>query len=124
MTTATTQESGTREAQPRPAGFSVVPRGQGAPLKSPASQLPALGKIWRNQIRPGTWEAVKAITSDGEWLFERNGRTWSAGHYPTRTALKTRLRSLRACRAYVGSGEARADLERATATAETGAGAL
>jgi hypothetical protein len=126
MTTTTTQEAGTREAQPHPAGFSVVPRGHGAPLKSPTSQLPALGKIWRNQIRPGTWEAVQAITGDGEWLFERHGRTWSAGHYPTRTALKTGLRSLRACRAYVGTGEARADLERATTTTitETGAGAL
>ncbi len=118
--TTNTPEAPAREAQPRPAGFSVVPRGHGAPLKSPKSHLSPLGKIWKDWTSPGVREAVKAVTLDGEWLFERDGRTWSAGHFPTRTVVKTGLRSLRACRAYTGSGEARADLERAS---ETGAGA-
>jgi hypothetical protein len=103
-----------------PVGFRVVPRGQGAPLKSPGSQLPPLGKTWREETSHGTWEAVQAVTADGEWLFEREGRTWSVGHLPTRTVVKTGLRSVRACRVYVGSGQARADLEKATGT---GAGA-
>jgi hypothetical protein len=58
------------------------------------------------------FEPVKAVTADGAWLFVRaEDGTWAAGHLPTETEVRGPLRSLAACRAYVGSGEAWADLE-------------
>jgi hypothetical protein len=102
--------------------FTVLPRGTAhpAPPVEPV-KLPRLGKVWREETRPGCWETVQAATEDGEWLFERQGSTWAAGHLPSKTALKNRLGSLRACRLYVGSGDALADLERIQAHDQTNA---
>ena len=82
------------------------------PLK-PKARLAPLGKFWREYTSSSVYEVVKAVTADGEWMFERepNG-TWSTGHLPTETVVKVRLRSLGACQAYVASGKAAADLKR------------
>ena len=79
----------------------------------PKSPLAVLGKFWKGCTSPGVYEVVKAVTADGEWLFVRAADgTWSTGHLPTETVVKTGLRTLRACRLYAGSGKAGADLER------------
>lgn len=96
--------------------FTVAPPGAVLSPPPPASARPGLaplGKFWRTQTRPGRWEVSKAVTADGEWLFElADGGTWSAGHLPTETVVKTGLRTLRACRRYAGDGRAAAELER------------
>ena len=99
--------------------FAVAPHG--APLPKPPARQPRLaplGKKWRGYTAPSTYELVRALTADGEWLFERFADgTWGVGHVPTQTEVKGSLRSPTACRAYVGSGKARADLERIQAAA-------
>lgn len=83
------------------------------PPAPPRTSLPRLGKVWKDYTSPGVYEVVKAVTADGEWLFEKaQDGTWDAGHLPTETVVKAGLRSLRACRSYVGSGRAREDLGR------------
>ena len=75
--------------------------------------LPRLGKVWKEHTPSGFYEPVKAVTADGRWLFVRSANgAWSAGHLPTETAVRSGLRSLRACRTYIASGEALEDLER------------
>lgn len=82
-------------------------------LKPKGLVLAPLGKPWKDYTAPGVYEVVKAVTRDGEWLFERAADgTWKVGHLPTETVVRTGRRSLRACRVYVGSGKARADLDR------------
>jgi hypothetical protein len=79
----------------------------------PAPSLAPLGKLWKDYTSPSVYEVVKAVTEDGQWLFERaQDGTWDTGHLPTETVVKCRLRSLRACRVYAGSGKAQEDLER------------
>lgn len=54
-------------------------------------------------------------TADGQWAFERledSGTTWVVTYLATKTVVCDYLGSLRQCRAYVGSGEAKEDLER------------
>lgn len=96
-------------------GFTVAPPRipfPGERTRRPV--LPALGKIWRDYTAPGVYEAVQAVTADGQWLFQRqDGGTWATGHLPTKTEVKTGLRTLRACRAYAGSGKAAEDLRQA-----------
>ncbi len=102
--------------------FTVAPPGAvlPPPPARPASRLAPLGRTWKSWTSPGVREVVKAVTADGEWLFERAADgTWSAGHLPTRTEVKKGIRSLRACRAYAGSGRAAADLELTRARAAT-----
>jgi hypothetical protein len=78
----------------------------------PASPLASLGRFWRGETSPGVYEVTKAVTADGEWIFERQpDGTWSTGHLPTKTVVKPGLRSLPACRRYAGTGKAQADLE-------------
>lgn len=65
--------------------------------------------------RSGRRECWSAVTKDKEWAFarEEDGTTsWTVRHLPTKTVVMDFLGSLRQCRAYVGSGEAREDLER------------
>jgi hypothetical protein len=60
------------------------------------------------------------VTADGEWLMERSeddGTTWLVAHLPERVIVADYLGSLAQCQAYVGSGEAQADLERLRAAA-------
>lgn len=95
--------------------FTVAPPGAvlSPPAPVPQPRLAPLGKRWKAYTGPGVYEVVRAVTADGEWLFQRFADgTWAAGHLPTETQVKDRLRSLEACRAYAGSGEAKQDLER------------
>jgi len=65
--------------------------------------------------RGGRRQCWAATTTDGIWAFarEEDGTTsWTVRHLPTKTVVTGCLGSLRQCRAYVGSGEAREDLER------------
>jgi hypothetical protein len=83
------------------------------PSRKPKTPAVSLGEFERGWTSPGVYEVVKAVTADGEWRFERSqDGTWEAGHLPTETEVKTRLRSLSACCSYARSGAARADLER------------
>lgn len=83
-----------------------------APPSPRQPKLPRLGKVWRGWTSPGVYEPVKAVTADGEWLFERSeDGTWAAGHLPTKTVTDSRVGTLADCRAYVASGQAEADLE-------------
>ena len=62
--------------------------------------------------RPQCWAAE---TEDGILGFAREedaATSWTVTHLPTKTVVETFLGSLLDCRAYVGSGEAQADLER------------
>jgi hypothetical protein len=94
--------------------FTVMPRGTSFPPPPPQPKAPLarLGKRWRGQTRPGTWEVTRAVTADGEWLFELHEDGWRTGHLPTRTEVKDGLRSLQACRRYAGSGKALEDLKK------------
>lgn len=59
-------------------------------------------------------------TRDGIWVLaheEDDTTSWTVGHLPTKTLVADFLSSLKQCRAYVGSGEAQADLERMQAEA-------
>jgi hypothetical protein len=83
------------------------------PPAQPKTPLAPLGKRWKGYTAPGVYEVVKAVTVDGEWLFARAADvTWSTGHLPTETEVRTGFRTLRACRLYAGSGGAAADLKR------------
>lgn len=98
--------------------FSVADRGTALPPPSVQPvKLPRLAHVWKREVRPGVHEAYKAVTAGGEWLFELQGRKWAVGHLPTETELKGGFSSPRACRVYVGSGEAQTDLERIQAAA-------
>jgi hypothetical protein len=89
---------------------AVLPPAAAKP--KPKRPVAALGMLWKDYTSPGVYEVVKAVTADSEWLFERaEDGTWETGHLPTETVVKTGLRSLPACRAYAGSGRARADLK-------------
>ncbi len=91
----------------------AAPSAPRPPARKPKAPLARLGMFWKDCTSPGVYEVIKAVTADGEWLFERAADgTWNAGHLPTETVVKTGLRTLRTCRAYAGSGKARADLER------------
>lgn len=96
-----------------PTTFTMPP--PRAPLPSPPvrpKRLAPLGKFKKDYTSPGVYEITEAATKDGEWLFRRSDdSTWMTGHLPTRTVVKSPLGSLHACRAYVGSGKARADFE-------------
>lgn len=94
--------------------FTIIEPGTVIDPPAPAqTSLPRLGKVWRAYTSPSCYEPVKAVTEDGQWLFERaQDGTWDAGHLPTETVVKAGLRTLRACRVYAGSGKAAADLGR------------
>lgn len=95
-----------------PMTFTVAPCRAPRPVAQKPS-LAAIGKRWKGYASPGVYEVIKAVTADGQWLFERaQDGTWNAGHLPSETVVKAGLRSLRACRVYAGSGKATADLER------------
>jgi hypothetical protein len=99
--------------------FTIAGAAPRVAVSKPAPSLAPLGHVWKDYTSPGAYEVVKAVTDDGEWLFERaQDGTWAAGHLPTETVVKCRLRSLRACRAYAGSGEAQEDLERIHASGD------
>lgn len=64
-------------------------------------------------LKPSPCRWLKA-TADGEWLMERSEderTTWLVAHLPERVIVADCLGSLGACRAYVASGQAQADLE-------------
>lgn len=99
-------------------GFTVMPRRSAPPPPSVQPvKLPRLAHIARKEVRPGTWVADQAVTEGGQWIFERQGRTWAVGNLPAKTEVKSGFRSLRACRVYIASGEALTDLERLQAGA-------
>lgn len=92
--------------------FTMAPPAPRPLPPKPKTRLTPLGKFWKGYTSPGVYEVVKAVTANSQWLFEREpGGTWSAGHLPTETVVKTGLRSMPACRAYAASGKAQADLE-------------
>ena len=99
--------------------FTLAPRGAAfpAPVREPKPAGPLasapIGKSKRDYTASGSYEIVRAMTADGQWLFEMaEDGTWSVGHVPTETVVKTGPRTLRACRVYVGSGKAAAELKR------------
>jgi hypothetical protein len=64
-------------------------------------------------FRSGRRECWSARTTDGAWLMERleiTGTPWSVIHADTKAELRWHG-TLRACRVYVASGQAQADLE-------------
>jgi hypothetical protein len=96
--------------------FSVAAPGT-LPPSSPRPPRPpapaALGRFRKERTEAGLYEIVRAVTADGQWLFERLGPgDWAAGCLPTETETRRGFRSLAACRAYVADGQAQADLER------------
>jgi hypothetical protein len=103
-----------------PTTFTLAAPSAPRPLPArPKSPLAVLGKRWKDYSSPGVYEVVKAVTDDGEWLFVRAADgTWSTGHLPTETVVRTGLRTLRACRLYAGSGKAVADLKDIQAATE------
>jgi len=73
-------------------------------------------RVLRGRRGLETWGAE---TTDGEWGMDRledAATTWEVAHKPTKTVVCDYLGSLRQCRIYVASGEARQDLERIQAT--------
>jgi hypothetical protein len=98
--------------------FTLASPAQFKALTSPArsgprNPLPPLGKTWRGWTSPRVHEVVKAVTADGQWLFERAADgTWSVGHLPSKTVVKHGRRSLGSCRSYTGSGRAVRDFKR------------
>jgi hypothetical protein len=102
--------------------FSVVPPGTVLPPSPPKPESPRL-KIRRGWISPSVYGPVRAVTTDGLWLFLRGeDGTWMGGHLPTCTEVKDGLKSPAACRSYVASGKAQADLERIRAGGGDGSG--
>lgn len=92
------------------------------PDRKPRARLAPLGNFLKDYTSPGVYEIVRAVTADGQWLFVRaDDGSWAVGHLPSETEVKAGLGSLPACRAYVGSGQARTDFDRIQAEAE-GAG--
>jgi hypothetical protein len=87
----------------------------GAALSPPRqrARLPRLEKVRRDWTSPSVYEPVEAVLEGGEWIFDRvTDGTWTA-RMPGRAPVKGSLRSMSACRTYVNSGRAAADLNRA-----------
>jgi len=85
--------------------------------KTPAVLLAGIVKtrVLQGRRGPETWGAQ---TTDGEWGMDRledAGTSWEVVHRPTKTVVAEFMGSLRQCRIYVASGEAREDLEAARA---------
>lgn len=96
--------------------FSVAPPGTLTPPSPATPRLPAaapLGRFRKERTEAGVYEIVWAETAGRQWVFDRLGPDdWATGHLPSGTETRRGLRSLMACRVYVASGKAQADLER------------
>jgi hypothetical protein len=72
------------------------------------------------KLKPSSCRWLR-VTADGEWLMTReedDASTWVVAHLPERKVIADCLGSLADCRAYIGSGQAAEDLERAPVTTE------
>ena len=97
-------------------GFMVADPGTAFPRQTPKPRLPRLVNVERDWTSPGAYEPVRARLEGAEWAFERTADgKWGARTLPDRAEAKAGLRSMSACRGYVNSGRAAADLERPAA---------
>jgi hypothetical protein len=91
--------------------MTAVTRGR----KAPAALLAPVDKTRMLPTRGGGVQCWGAKTKDGTWSMAREdeaGTPWSVTHLPTGIVVDRYVGTLTDCRAYVASGQARADLAR------------